>query len=229
MIRNKIVTVAAVAAAVLGGGAYALASSSSAAPAGPVFHGCEGGVRGRIIYDVFSAGKVPTCPKGAWQVSWNGQGPAGAPGQNATLGPAFTDSTVTSVATGGSFSTNKTVLGTLALPAGTYQVQVNFKATPNAVTGGAVFPSVFIYDGPQASGSFANDLFNVGSGALEQIATGPVPSDVIDSYFSGSGVVTVPAGGETLDVYAFGYDSDTAGGSYAMDNVTVVTTALASS
>jgi hypothetical protein len=52
---------------------------------------------------------------------------------------------------------------------------------------------------------------------------------VIDSYFSGSGVVTVPAGGETLDIYAFGYDSDTTGGSYAMDDVSVVTTALASS
>lgn len=228
MIRSKIVTVAAVAAAVLGGGAYALASSSAPAITGPVFHGCEGGVRGRIIYDVYSAGKVPSCPAGAWQVSWNGQGPAGAPGQDATLGPALNDTTATSVPTGGSFSTGRKLLGTLALPAGTYQVQVNFKATPNAVTAGAVFPSVFIYDGPQTSG-FANDLFNVGSGALEQIATGPLPSDLIDSYFSGSGVVTVPSSGETLDIYGFGYDSDTGGGTYAMDSVSVVTTELASS
>ena len=64
MIRSKIVTVAAVAAAVLGGGAYALASSSAPAVTGPVFHRCEGGVRGRIIYDVLLGGQGTELPGG---------------------------------------------------------------------------------------------------------------------------------------------------------------------
>ena len=98
-------------------------------------------------------------------------------------------------------------------------------ATPNAVTTGQVFPQAFVYNGAQLS-DFSNDLFNVGSGALEQATQSEVTTDPINSYFSGSAEITVPSGGETLDVYAFGYDSDAGGGSYALNALHVTTTAL---
>jgi hypothetical protein len=130
---------------------------------------------------------------------------------------------VASVPTGGPFNTNKTLVGTVDLTAGTYTVSVNAKATPNAVTTGAVFPQFFVYNGA-ALPTWTNDLFNVGNGSLEQFTTSPLPSNLIDSYYSGSGVVTVPAAGETLDVYAFGYDSGGGLGSYKLDDLTVTAT-----
>jgi hypothetical protein len=123
--------------------------------------------------------------------------------------------------TGGHFSVSKTLVGTVDVPAGTYLVDVNFKATPNAVTPGAVFPQLMIYNGPQTGSDFSNNLFNVGSGSLEQFTSGPLPGNLIDSYFSGSGVITVPSGGETLDVYAFGYDTGGGAGSYLLDGATL--------
>jgi hypothetical protein len=36
----------------------------------------------------------------------------------------------------------------------------------------------------------------------------------------------VPAGEETLDVYAFGYDSDTGQGSYALNSAVIIATHL---
>ena len=70
-------------------------------------------------------------------------------------------------------------------------------------------PQAFVYNGP-VNTSFTNDLFNVGSGALEQATQAEVTAgDTINSYYSGTAEITAPSGGETLDVYAFGYDSDT--------------------
>jgi hypothetical protein len=126
-------------------------------------------------------------------------------------------------------SAGKTLIGTLTLQPGTCEVFVNFKATPNAVTTGAVFPQMFINNGPQADGSFTNNLFSVGSGALEQATSAEITAhDLVDSYYSGSGVVTVTTA-ETLDFYAFGYDSDTGAGSYSLDSASVTTIALATS
>lgn len=129
------------------------------------------------------------------------------------------------IATGGSARTNATDVVQLALTAGTYQVSVNAKATPivqlsaGQPTGVQVFPQFFVYNGaldPTAQVWWSNNLFNVGSGALE---SGQYNN--IDSYYSGSGLVTVPTGGETLHVYAFGYDSDRGAGSYILDSLTV--------
>ena len=252
MLRKAVVATAA-AVTVLGGSAAALAASgspatpaASAASAGPVFNGCVNDPHGRVIDDVHENGTALKCPRGSWPISWNQkgrtgargpageQGPAGQTGQTGPAGPSGVVSTTNtslisapqSVATGGSFSANKTLLNTVTLAAGTYLVDVNFKATPNAVTGGAVFPSLYVYNGPQKS-DFSNNLFNVGSGALEQpTATEVAGGDLIDSYFSGSAEITVPAGGETLDIYAFGYDSDTGAGSYEIDDAFVTATAL---
>lgn len=125
------------------------------------------------------------------------------------------------VSTGGSFYANAKPIGTLPLTAGTYLIVFNAKATPNTDTNGAqVFPQFFVYNQVKNS-SFTGDLFNVGAGALEPYGTNH------DSYYSGSDVVTVPAGGETLNFYAFGYDSDTGGGAYALDMANVSAVSLA--
>lgn len=207
-------------------GALASAGAATSLPPGTI-HGCIYLSKNRTLEAVYTdPTKGTTCPKGTVQAVWPAgadQDPAPVPDVNGSLTenqslPPPGDGSIT---TGGSFSTHKTLVGTVSVPAGKYLVNVNFKATPNAATSGAVFPQFIIYNGPQSGSDFSNNLFNIGSGSLEQFATGPLPNNLIDSYFSGSGVITVPAGGETLDVYAFGYDSDGGAGSYLLDSATV--------
>ena len=50
--------------------------------------------------------------------------------------------------------------------------------------------------------------------------------DLINSYYSGESEITVPAHGETLDVYALGYDSDTGQGSYTLNSAVITATHL---
>jgi hypothetical protein len=193
-----------------------------------------------------------TCGKGYTSVKWNQtgqQGAAGAPGQTGATGPAgptgntgpqgpsgvVSSSTtdlggVTSVPTGGGFVANATKVGTVSLPsAGTYLISLNAKATPNATTSGDVFPQFFVYDQAKNS-SFTGDLFNAGSGALEDPTSSELPNHVIDSYYSGSEQITLTsATGTTLYIYAFGYDSDTGAGSYTLDDLTVTATQIMTS
>jgi hypothetical protein len=130
-----------------------------------------------------------------------------------------------SVPTGGSFATGKKLVGTAHLAAGTYLINVNFMATPNATAGGAaVFPQGFVYNGA-AKADFSNDLFNIGSGALAPY-NATDSTDQVNSYYSGSSEITVPAGGAALNVYAFGYDGDHGAGSYELNTATLTATAL---
>ena len=128
-----------------------------------------------------------------------------------------------SIPTGGSFTAKAKSVGTVALTAGTYLLNLNFMATPNATTAGDVYPQAFVYDGTTIAADFSNDLFNIGSGALAPYNATDA-SDEINSYYSGSAEITVPAGGETLDVYGFGYDSGQGAGSYEMNSATLTAT-----
>lgn len=125
------------------------------------------------------------------------------------------DSQGESVSTGGSAVANSTLLGTVTLAAGTYQVSLSAKATPSMTSAVQVFPAFFVYSQP-ISASFAGDALNVGAGALESGG-----NTNIDSYYSGSGTIVVPAGGETLSLYAFGYDSDRGAGTYVLDTASL--------
>jgi hypothetical protein len=148
------------------------------------------------------------------------QGPAGPAGPSGVVSVTTKDlGAVASVATGGSFVTNAKLVGTVSLKAGTYLVSVSAKATPLMTGAVQVFPQFFVYDQP-ANAAFTGDLFNVGSGALE--SGGNVN---IDSYYTGSSVITL-ASATTLDLYAFGYDSDRGAGTYALDDLTVTAVQL---
>lgn len=158
------------------------------------------------------------------------QGPRGLPGlSSVTATKTYALATdkagdTDSVPTGGTFTDHAKKVGTVTLPAGTYLLNLNFMATPNLIASGAIFPQGFVYNG-QAKPDFSNDLFNVGSGALAPF-NASTPSDQVNSYYSGSGEITVPSGGETLTVYAFGYDSDHGTGSYELNSATLTATAL---
>jgi hypothetical protein len=184
----------------------------------------------RVLEHVFESNTSgTTCPSGSFLVYWGVTGPKGAPGPSGVVSTAakqlVTKSTPT-IETGGSFTARKTLVGTVALAAGIWLVDANFTATPNATTTGDVFPQLFVYDGT-VNASFTNDLFNVGAGALENpTATIVSDGDLINSYYSGESEITVPAGGETLDVYAFGYDSDTGEGSYTLNSAVITATPL---
>jgi hypothetical protein len=236
-LTKKAVGIAVGVAAILGTSGVALAATGNLpGSASATIGGCVTG-KSRTLENVHTpASGVGHCSSG-FGVSWNVQGqkgatgargPQGAPGPSGVVS-VTTKSLVTSppmnVVTGGSFTTNKTLVGKDKLAAGTYLINVNFMATPNAVTTGAVFPQVFVYDGAQQP-SFANDLFNVGSGALEQATQSELSEDPINSYDSGSTEITVPAGGEYLYLYAFGYDSDQGAGSYNLNVLSVTATQL---
>jgi hypothetical protein len=184
----------------------------------------------RVLEHVFESNTSgTTCPSGSFLVYWGVTGPKGAPGPSGVVSTAakqlVTKSTPT-IETGGSFTARKTLVGTVALAAGIWLVDANFTATPNATTTGDVFPQLFVYDGT-VNASFTNDLFNVGAGALENpTATIVSDGDLINSYYSGESEITVPAGGETLDVHAFGYDSDTGEGSYTLNSAVITATPL---
>ena len=119
---------------------------------------------------------------------------------------------------GGPAADNAVLLGKLYLPAGESQLNVYAKATPDSDYTANVFPQFFVYNQPLTS-SFAGDLFNVGSGALE------AGNDTIDSYYSGSQVITLAKPGYVY-VYAFGYASDKSGGTYTVDNANITAVSL---
>lgn len=217
-----------------GAGAWLGTSAASAASApSPVHHasffGCfthNGAGAASIV-----TGHPNDCPAGSIDVQGDKgtqgpagpAGPAGAPGKDGasgTSGATVKDlGAVASVATGGSFAATATLVGTVNLKAGTYLVSLNAKATPLMTSAVQVFPQFFVYD-QAANASFTGDLFNVGAGALE--SGGNVN---IDSYYSGSSVITL-ASDVTLDIYADGYDSDRGAGTYALDDLTVTAVRL---
>jgi hypothetical protein len=213
-LRTKLPLIAVV-AALVGGAGFAgesLAASGSpavTAPAAPtaVFHGCVNNTSKALLVT------PDRCKAGTTGIFW----PGVVGNTSASLVTA-----ATSIKTGGGFFANSTDIGTVSLGAGTWLLTFNAKATPNAATTGEVFPQFFVYDQVKNM-SFAGDLFNIGTGPLEPFATNH------DSYFSGTAQIVVPAGGETLHVYAFGYDSDIGSGSYALDTATLTATSLATS
>jgi hypothetical protein len=151
-------------------------------------------------------------------------GPAGPKGDTGAQGAsgvvASTLSTLTDatslVNTGGSFSTGKVLVGHVSLKAGTYLVTLNAKAA--WASGNGEFPQFFVYKGV-ALADFSNDLFNVGNGSLAQ------GNATIDSYYNGTGQVTLAEDGD-LDIYAFGYNTDHGAGTFSLENMTVTATQL---
>lgn len=246
---RKVTVLAAIAAAVVAGGSIAsgVALASSSGSTGiPTYTGpytyCATDHQ-LVIYQTSTANSGSCSGYDSKWVNVGGNGPAGPAGPQGPAGPAgpagatgpqgtsgvvstsVTDlGSVSSVATGGGFVANATQVGTITLEPGTYLVDISAKATPNAVTTGAVFPQFFVYNQP-ANSDFSGDLFNVGSGALEQATAAELASDPIDSYYSGTGEITLSVK-TTLHVYAFGYDSDTGAGSYTLDDLSATVTQL---
>ena len=213
---RKVLISAAVAAAVVGSAGAALAVSGAPnAPASArsnTISACL--TTSHTLVNVHPHRVAVRCPSGDTLIRWNITGPRGPSGVVSTKTKDLGN--VPSVATGGGFVANSTEVGQVQLPAGTYLLSLNAKATPNAATSGEVFPQFFVYNQVK-NADFTGDLFNVGTGALEPAATNH------DSYFSGSTTITL-ATATTLRVYAFGYDSDSGAGSYTLDDLTVTAT-----
>lgn len=243
--KRVVVIIAAAAAVALAGGAYgayALASSNT--------------YNGTVILcwtpnsnHTPTAWKAPfSCPQGQVQATLNAQGRTGATGPAGPAGPTGATGTtgatgaagpqgpsgVTAVNTydlgglssansGGSFSSGALEVGTgTAVPAGTYEVCMNAKATPESApqsgTDVGISAQFFLYNQPKNS-SFTGDLLNI-STPLQPDGTNH------DSYANGCTLATVPTGGQTWYVYAFGYDSDTGAGNYVVDDVSLSLVAL---
>lgn len=209
-IKAKIAALAAGAALALSGGAAYAATTGTVqhTKAACVQYGPKGDMTARgnvMLYDWNGS----ACPAGTYRVSLNGPASVSLLSGHVTktFGP------IASVKTGGSFVANSTEAGTLDLAAGSYLISVNAKVTPDVSSATPVFPQFFVYDQAK-NAAFTGDLANVGSGELATNST------TIDSYYSGSGVVTLSSA-TTLHFYAFGYSPGGAAGTYALDSLTV--------
>lgn len=222
----------AIVAALFATGIAGAATTGPAPLPGHSIAGCVNPSANRSVYQVYTT-KTPKCSGHSFefsaasesqlstvntQVQANASAISGLQGvgkstsANLTAGP---------IPTGGSFLSGAVEVGTLNLNAGTYLVNVSAKATPNASGDSAqIFPQFFVYNQVKNT-NFNGNEFNIGAGALEPDGTNH------DSYYSGSGIVIVPASGETLHVYAFGYDSNTGAGSYQLDSGSITAIALA--
>ncbi len=228
---------AAVAIAGASYGGLALASNAASTPRavnGP-YSVCTNANAEAFIYN-----NNPTCAGHNFKL--NGffvagpQGPAGPAGPTGPAGPAgpagpsgvtavdtFDLGGLTSANSGGSFSTGALEVGTgTSVAAGTYEVCMNAKATPEAApqsgTDNGISAQFFLYD--QAKNpSFTGDLLNI-STPLQPDGTNH------DSYANGCTLATVPSGGQTWYVYAFGYDSDSGAGNYVVDDVSLSLVAI---
>ena len=219
--RKPLIGAAAVIAAVgLGTGATAWASSTTGAaqPAGAV-HACVLPT-GHLDFLQFRPANYGQCSKGDSAWTWAQQGTPGAQGPSGVVATASHDlGGAASVPTGGSFAANAVQVGTVQLPAGTFLVTVNAKATPAAGVTGQTFPTIALYDQPLSS-TFAGDRLNIGGQGLESSST-----PTIDSYYSGTAQITETSAA-TLHVYAGGYQSDQSAGHYGLDDATVTITQL---
>lgn len=240
-IRKAILTVMAGTTLAVGGVGLAAASPHAApvavsAAATSQISGCIE-TSSRIIENTHVASSV-TCPGHDTHLTWNVQGPKGAKGAPGPAGPAGPqgpsgvvsattydllanetnpDSTMT-INAGGSFTTGNTLVDTINLSAGTYLVSVDFKgvALTDGGVGAQITPQLFVYNGT-AKIDFSNDLFNVGGGDLQPATTNH------DSYYSGTQIVTVPTGGETLNIYGFGYLDNSGSGTWGLEKGSVLT------
>ncbi len=156
MIRKTVIAVAS-GAVILAGGAAAVAATTSSS-SGVTYHGCERTSNNRQIFDVYST-KIPKCPSGAWQITFNQQGrtgPAGPQGASGASAP------VSEVDNGAEFATSTSpnladtsASGATYADAGAIQdigTIGNLTSSALAFTGGSgLAENLWIGDGPQAS------------------------------------------------------------------------------
>lgn len=163
--RIQVLATAAAAAIVLGGATAAAAAAAAPAARPVVYHGCESGQHGRVIYDVYADGHQPRCPRGAWPIAWNARGPQGARGPRGPQGPAGTAAAagpVAEVDNGAEFAVSGSpVLADTSAKGATYAdagsvtsagTVGHLNAAALAFTGtGPLAENIWIGDGPQAS------------------------------------------------------------------------------
>lgn len=229
----------------IGVAAAAPAAPHTASPnvTATVYKGCVTGTS-RTMEHVYSRTSPPACPLGSFRATWNQTGPRGpqgiqgiqgVQGQQGVQGPSgvvsvnSTDLLANSgtqdptadapflMNSGGSFNASSTLISTVNLAAGTYEVSLDYKGTAESGTG--ITPQLFIYNQAKNPG-FTGNLFNVGAGDLQAAGTNH------DSFYSGDTILTIPSGGETLFVYGFGYDEDSGSGTWNLDTATLNTVQL---
>jgi len=209
------------------GGAAAASTVSATGPQEATVYACE--AAGHVPVG-FTSTPSAACPAGTRSIKVGAPvAPVATPSTPAAFAPQptqlsqlWTQADPPLVApTGGKFcpdppacSGGAVLAGHLGLPAGTWQVTLTADAEPNAgtPTDTSVNPKFFVYTQVKNK-DFAGDALNIGAGALD-VGHGH------DSYYTGSGVVTLSSHTE-LFVYAFGYDGDTGAGSYNMVALTL--------
>lgn len=232
-------SVAALAVAGLSGGGYALASAASPAAGIPAannqLYACvtynPATKVPRTIQDAYTskanflawlaAQPGGKCPDGGFAVGLAGGGTTAAlpTSRSVFIGPDTKPYSQVQVSTGDTLHDVGARLGYISLPsAGTYMVTVNATASPRNSSSVEIFPQFSVYNGAAKSDK-SNDLFDAGSGALATDNTS------IDSHYSGTDEVTV-SGPTTLEVYAWGQDSDGGTSEYNLSGLSATVTQL---
>lgn len=219
MIRKLIITAACALALVGAGvGATALANTSSTSPQ---ITACVN-PQNQVVH-IYA--KTTSCALPNHKVAWNQVGLQGVTGKTGSQGPSGVQAVntvdlngLTSANDGGSFNAGAQEVGTgTFVAAGTYEVCMNAKATPEAApqagTDDGISAQFFLYDQVK-NANFAGDLLNIST---------PLQADGTnhDAYANGCTLVTVPTGGQVFHVYAFGYQQDTGAGNFNVDDITL--------
>lgn len=151
------------------------------------------------------------------------QGVPGKDGKDGSSGVVWNDTVnlltaPVSVATGGGFVANSTLVGTITFAtAGYWNIQISAQTTPKASGDTSqIFPQLFLYSQPK-SPDFTGDVLNM--------STEDQPDGTNhNSYLNGSITVFIPDPATKYYVYAFGYDADTGAGSYTLNYVNMTYT-----
>lgn len=217
----RVLAAVASVAALFGGGAYALASASAPAVsrAEHAYFGCvkTAGYPARALFDVST--HTISCPEHSFQIEWN-QDQRGRLTAQASLGAGSIPTQLKQIG-GTILHGHATDLLQVWLPAGTYLVNASalFSRTVDAGSGPDTYGYLALWTGATPASTF--DSFSQGAGTfttgpLSRKVGGTLPGiDVIDSSASGSHILVVPHGGETLNLSVFAYNEDESGGPYA--------------
>jgi hypothetical protein len=185
-------------------GGLAAGDAATALPAGTV-HGCVNLHNNRTLDHVYTLpDRGTSCPAGEFLVYWPAKPSASAPDTNGSLAGSWTLANPTArTSIGGPIQANGTDLGTLTLPAGKYLINANamFTRTAAEPDGPDTFPELTVWQGTTWAPDFSNTVGTWLGGMMSR-------NIYIDDTASGSTIVTIPAGGDTLHVVGFAYDED---------------------
>lgn len=220
------IPVALVGAILLAFGSGAGAAYAALKPApNVVTHACIDG-QNRVLEHNF-LNSVPSCPNGFGVTIGGGSGTAGPAGPQGPSGVQHVTSAsgnATLAAIGGSWVKGHTAVKAVTLPAGTYLVTLTGDFYKTATTTATPVLQIQLNGGSKQLTGYTG-AFPYNSAEATGVGSDGTPNGLEQTAVA-DGIISVPSGGATLEIDAFGYNPDRGGeggGDFAVNaNVDIV-------